>query len=83
MKNALIPVVTIVGMQIPVIVGGAVVLEQIFALPGVGKRMLEAISKRDYAVVSGLNLFVASFVLIINLLVDLTYGYLDPRVQYR
>ena len=82
-KNALIPVVTIVGLQIPIIVSGAVVLEQIFALPGIGKLMLDAIGKRDYAVVSGINLFVASFVLIVNLLVDLSYGYLDPRIKYK
>ena len=83
LRNALIPVVTIVGLQVPIIVSGTVVLEQIFSLPGIGKLMLEAVTKRDYAVVSGLNMFVAAFVLIMNLLVDLTYGYLDPRVHYK
>ena len=83
LKNALIPVVTIVGMNIPVMVGGAVVLERIFALPGIGNLLLDSISQRDYTVLSGVNLFVASSVLVINLVVDLTYAYLDPRIQYR
>lgn len=83
MKNALIPVVTIIGLQLPVLIGGSVVLEQIFALPGIGQLLIESISKRDYTVVSGINLFMAIFILIINLTVDLTYAYLDPRVRYR
>ena len=83
LRNALIPVITIVGMQVPVIVGGTVILEQIFALPGIGKLMLEAITKRDYAIVSGLNLFVAFVILAVNLVVDLSYAYLDPRIRYR
>ena len=83
LKNALIPVVTIVGMNIPVMVGGAVVLERIFALPGIGNLLLDSISQRDYTILSGVNLFVASSVLVINLVVDLTYAYLDPRIQYR
>ncbi len=83
LRNALIPVVTIIGMNVPVIVGGAVILEQIFALPGIGKLMLEAIEKRDYALVSGLNMFVAFVILLVNLVVDLSYAYLDPRIRYR
>ncbi len=83
LKNALIPVVTIIGMNVPVIVGGAVIIEQIFALPGIGKLMLEAIEKRDYALVSGLNMFVAFVVLLVNLAVDLSYALLDPRIRYR
>jgi len=83
MKNALIPVVTIVGLQVPILIGGAVVIEQIFCLPGVGRLMIDAINKRDYVVISGINVVLASVVLVNNLMVDLTYGYLDPRVQYR
>jgi peptide/nickel transport system permease protein len=83
MKNALIPVVTIIGLQLPVLIGGSVVLEQIFALPGIGRLLIESISKRDYTIVSGINLYMAAFVLIINLVVDMTYAYLDPRVHYR
>jgi len=83
LKNALIPVVTIVGLQMPIIIGGSVVLEKIFCLPGIGWMIIDAINTRDYAIVSGINLFMATFVLIINILVDLTYAYLDPRIQYR
>jgi len=83
LKNALIPVVTIIGLQMPIIIGGSVVLEKIFCLPGIGWLMIDAINTRDYAIVSGINLLMATFVLVINLLVDLTYAYIDPRVQYR
>jgi len=83
LKNALIPVITIVGLQVPILIGGAVVIEQIFCLPGVGRLMIDAINKRDYVVISGINVILASVVLVNNLMVDLTYGYLDPRVQYR
>lgn len=83
MKNALIPVVTIIGLQVPVLIGGAVILEQIFNLPGVGRYILEATTRRDYNIISALNLVLASFVLVVNLVVDLTYAYLDPRVHYK
>jgi len=82
LKNALIPVVTIIGMQLPILVGGSVIIEQIFVLPGVGRLMIEALTKRDYPVVSGVNMFTATVVVGINLLVDLTYAYLDPRIRY-
>jgi peptide/nickel transport system permease protein len=82
LKNALIPVVTIVGMQLPLLIGGSVVLEQIFCLPGIGQYLLKVINQRDYPVISGINLIMAVFVLIMNLLVDLTYAYLDPRIHY-
>jgi peptide/nickel transport system permease protein len=82
LKNALIPVVTIIGMQLPLIIGGSVIIEQIFVLPGVGRLMLEALNQRDYPIVSGINLMLASFTIFINLLVDITYGWLDPRVHY-
>ena len=83
LRNALIPVVTIVGSTLPMLVGGAVIMEQIFALPGVGHLMLTAISQRDYTVISGVNLFVATAIVVANLLVDMTYAFLDPRVRYR
>ncbi len=82
LKNALIPVVTVVGIVVPVVIGGAVVIEQIFALPGVGLLMYEALTFRDYPVISGINLFLATIVIVSNLTVDLTYAWLDPRVQY-
>jgi peptide/nickel transport system permease protein len=83
LRNALIPVVTMIGMQLPVLVGGSVILEQIFNLPGIGRLMLQALSERDYTIVSGVNLFIAAVVIGINLVIDLTYGYLDPRLHYR
>ena len=83
LKNALIPVVTLIGIQLPVLIGGSVVIEQIFALPGMGILLLEALYDRDYAVISGLNLVIAFAVLTFNLVVDLTYGALDPRVQFK
>ena len=82
LKNAFIPVITIVGMQLPVLVGGTVIIEQIFALPGMGRLMLDALNWRDYPVISGINLLIALSVMGINLLTDLTYARLDPRVQY-
>ena len=83
LKNALIPVVTLVGFQLPILIGGSVIIEQIFVLPGIGTLLLDAIQKRDYPIVSGINLFIATAVVLINLLIDLTYAFLDPRVRYR
>ena len=82
-KNALIPVVTLIGLQLPILVGGSVIMENIFNLPGLGRLMLVALNDRDYPVVSGINLFFATAVVMINLLIDLIYTYLDPRVRYR
>ncbi len=82
-KNALIPVVTLVGLQLPIIVGGAVIMENIFNLPGLGRLMLIALTERDYPVVSGINLFFGTAVLTFNLLIDIIYSYLDPRIRYR
>ena len=81
-KNALIPVVTLVALQLPIIAGGSVIIENIFNLPGLGSLMLSALNARDYPVVSGVNLLFASVVVVINLLTDLTYALLDPRVRY-
>ncbi len=81
-KNALIPVVTLIGLQLPILVGGSVIIENIFNLPGLGGLMLTALNDRDYPVVSGINLFFAAGVMAINLLIDLIYPYLDPRVRY-
>ena len=82
-KNALIPVATLVGLQLPIIVGGAVIMENIFNLPGLGRLMLIALTERDYPVVSGINLFFGTAVLTFNLLIDIIYSYLDPRIRYR
>ena len=81
-KNALIPVVTLIGLQLPILVGGAVIMENIFNLPGLGRLMVLALEERDYPVVSGVNLVFATMVVGINLMIDLIYPYLDPRVRY-
>lgn len=82
-RGAIIPVVTQIGMQVPILFAGAVVTEQIFNLPGVGVFMINSISDRDYAIIAGINLVVATFILFVNLIVDLTYSWLDPRVHYK
>jgi len=83
LRNALIPVITIVGMMLPILIGGSVIMEQIFCLPGIGRLLVEALNKRNYPIISGVNLFVAFATLIINLLVDLSYAYINPRIRYR
>ena len=82
-KNVLIPVVTLIGLQLPILVGGAVIIENIFNLPGLGRLMLVALSDRDFPVVAGINLVFATAVMGINLMIDLLYAYLDPRVRYQ
>ncbi|HVR28977.1 MAG TPA: ABC transporter permease [Thermoanaerobaculia bacterium] len=83
LRNGLIPVVTLVGLQAPFLIGGAVIMEQIFVIPGMGQLLLDAVSQRDYPIVSGVFLVVGASVLLINLAVDLSYGLLDPNVRYR
>ena len=81
-KNALIPVVSLIGLQLPVLVGGSVIIENIFNLPGLGQLLVNSLSDRDYPVVSGINLFFGTFIVFNNLFIDLLYAYLDPRVRY-
>ena len=81
-KNALIPIVTLIGLQLPILVGGSVIMENIFNLPGLGRLMVNALSQRDYPLVSGVNLVFATAVVGVNLVIDLIYPYLDPRVRY-
>ena len=81
-KNALIPVITLIGLQLPILVGGSVIMENIFNLPGLGRLIVVALEDRDYPVVTGVNLFFATGVVGFNLLIDLIYPYLDPRVRY-
>jgi len=82
-KNSLVPVVTLVGAQIPLMVGGSVILENIFALPGIGRLFLVALNNRDYPVVQGINLFLSIIVMLNVLLIDMIYPYLDPRIRYK
>ena len=83
LRNALIPVVTLIGLQAPLLIGGAVILEQIFVVPGMGLLLLDAVYQRDYPIITGVFLLVGVSVMLINLLVDLSYGLLDPKVRYR
>jgi peptide/nickel transport system permease protein len=83
LKNSLIPVITIFGYQIPLLVGGSVIIEQIFSLPGIGRLMLDSLIKRDYTIVAAINMFIALVVLSTNIIVDVAYGWLDPRVKFR
>ena len=83
LRNALIPVVTLIGLQAPILIGGAVIVEQIFVIPGMGLLLLDAISQRDYPIITGVALIIGLSVMLINLAVDLSYGLLDPKVRYR
>jgi peptide/nickel transport system permease protein len=83
LRNALIPVVTLIGLQAPLLIGGAVIMEQIFVIPGMGLLLLDAVNQRDYPIITGVFLIVGVAVMLVNLLVDLSYGALDPRVRYR
>ncbi len=83
LRNALIPVVTLIGLQAPLLIGGAVIMEQIFVIPGMGLLLLDAVTQRDYPIITGVFLIVGVAVVLLNLLVDLSYGLLDPKVRYR
>jgi peptide/nickel transport system permease protein len=82
-KNAIIPVVTIVGIQVIQVASGTVIIETIFGLPGMGRFLVDAAFQRDYPVVQGVNLLIASLIVLVNLCVDMTYAYLDPRIRYQ
>ena len=81
MKNASIPIVTVVGLQIGSLLGGAIVTETVFAWPGVGRLIIQSISARDYQLVQGCVIFIATIYIITNLLADILYGLLDPRIR--
>ena len=83
LRNALIPVVTLIGLQAPLLIGGAVIMEQIFVIPGMGLLLLDAVQQRDYPIITGVFFVVGVAVMLINLAVDLSYGLLDPKVRYR
>lgn len=83
LRNAMVPVITLVGLQAPLLIGGAVIIEQIFVIPGMGLLLLDSVNQRDYPIITGVFLIVGVAVMLINLLVDLSYGLLDPKVRYR
>lgn len=82
LRNALLPVITIVGLQIGYLLGGAVIIENVFTLPGVGRLVVQAIEQRDYPLVQSVVFVVAALVIVVNLLVDLCYAWVDPRIRY-
>jgi peptide/nickel transport system permease protein len=82
LKNGLIPVVTFLGLEVSVIIGGSVLVETVFNIPGMGRLMVDALLQKDYPIVQGGCLVIAAMVTLINLLVDLAYGWLDPRIRY-
>jgi len=83
LKNALIPVITVIGLQMPLLMGGTVIIEQIFSLPGMGRLILSATLHRDEPLIGGLMFMFAGVLVLINLMIDLTYAYLDPRVHFK
>ena len=82
-KNALIPVVTVIGLNVPVVIGGSIIIEQIFGLPGMGRLAVEAAFIRDYPTIIGVTLVYSFVVLLIILITDLSYAFLDPRIRYK
>jgi peptide/nickel transport system permease protein len=82
LRNAVIPLVTIIGLSFALLLGGAVISEQIFNIPGVGRLLIQAVSRRDYPLVQGVLMIIAGIYMFVNLVVDLTYAYLDPRIRH-
>jgi len=83
LKNALIPIITVLGLELPIIVGGTVIIETIWLLPGMGRYMVDSVNQLDYPVVQSVNLITATVVILSNILVDMTYAIVDPRIRYR
>jgi peptide/nickel transport system permease protein len=83
LRNAMIPVITVIGLSFAILLGGAVITEQVFNIPGVGRLLVQAVSRRDYPLVQGIVLIIAAVYVIVNLVVDLIYAYLDPRIRHR
>ena len=81
-KNAMIPVITLIGLLVPILFGGTVIIEQIFQLPGMGQLLFDAVTQRDYPIITGVFLVIGFMVIVVNLVIDLCYGYLDPKVRY-
>ena len=82
-KNAFIPVATLIGLELPILIGGSVIIENVFNIPGLGRLAVEALNLRDYPTVSAVNVLFATGVMAVNLVIDLIYPYLDPRVRYQ
>jgi len=82
LKNALIPVITVIGLQLPVLIGGSIIIEQIFMLPGMGQLIVESTFLRDYPLVSGIMFIFSVVLVLVNIIVDITYAFLDPRIHF-
>jgi peptide/nickel transport system permease protein len=82
-RNAMIPVVTLIALQMPAVFGGAIVTEQIFRIPGIGSLLIDAILRNDTPVIMAVTFVTAALVIAFNLLADIVYGWLDPRISYR
>ena len=82
LKNSLIPMVTLAGIGVGIIFGGSVIVEQIFAIPGVGRLLVTSIFAQDYVVIQSGTLVIALIIILVNVLVDISYGWLDPRIRY-
>ncbi len=83
LRNALIPIVTIIGTQAAWLIGGSVVIEKVFGIPGVGSLLVDSVTYKDFHIVQAIAVYLAAFVLVINLVVDVSYGFLDPRIRHR
>jgi peptide/nickel transport system permease protein len=83
LRNALIPILTVIGISFAVLLAGAIVIEVVFNLPGVGRLVMQSILRRDYPVIQGVILFIATTYVMVNMLVDLVYAWVDPRIRYR
>jgi peptide/nickel transport system permease protein len=83
MRNSLIPIVTIIGLELPMLIAGTALFEIIFVLPGMGQYIVSSISNLDYPVVQGINVIFAVLIVVSNLAVDVSYGFIDPRIRYR
>jgi peptide/nickel transport system permease protein len=82
LRNALIPIITLIGFQTGYLFGGAIIVEEVFAMPGVGRLLLTAINQRDYALVQGTILFIAFNFVMVNLIADVAYGAVNPTIRY-
>ena len=82
LKNSLIPVITLLGISIGIIFGGSVIVEQVFNIPGMGRMLVDAIFQRDYVIIQGGTLVIAFMIVLVNLIVDISYGWFDQRIRY-
>jgi len=82
LKNSLIPVITLMGVSVSILFGGQILIERVFAIPGVGSLMVTSIFGQDYVVVQAITLIIAVIILLVNLVVDISYAWLDPRIRY-